>query len=121
MYVHVVNIEIKGLHLLLPPATKLRQGNFFTPVCQSFHSHVVVGSVWEGDMHGRVCVVGGMHGRWCAWPGGACVAGETATAVGDMYSTGMHSCFRHIYNVFAAVSRRARGSCTVEVEFEFTT
>ena len=64
------------------------------------------GRAWQG-----VCMVGE----------GACVAEETATAVGGRHPTGMHSCFRHIYNMFAAVSRRAHGSCTVEVEFEFTT
>ena len=32
---HIVPFDSKGL---LPPATKLRQGNVFTPVCQSFCS-----------------------------------------------------------------------------------
>ena len=45
----------------LPAATKLRQGNIFTPVCHSVH-------------RGGVCVVGGMHGRGRAWQG-ACVTG----------------------------------------------
>ena len=35
------------------------------------------------------CVAkGGMHGE-----GGACMAGETATAADGMHPTGMHSCF----------------------------
>ena len=84
---------------LLPPATKLGQGNIFTPVCHSVHrggmhgcsrgGHVCVvapgGHVWLlwGGVHGcsgGVCVVaagghawllrGGVHGR--SW-GGACV------------------------------------------------
>ena len=33
-------------------------------------------------------MVGGMHGR------GVCVTGETATAAGGTYSTGMHSCLQ---------------------------
>ena len=36
-------------------------------------------------------MVGGMHGRGHAWQG-ACVGGETATAVGGTHPTGMHSC-----------------------------
>ena len=40
------------------------------------------GHVWQGGIHGRgVCV---------AW--GACVPGETATAVGGTHPTGTHSC-----------------------------
>ena len=43
------------------------------------------------------CMMGGMHSRRCAWQGGmhggggAYVGGETATAVGCMHPTGMHS------------------------------
>ena len=49
-----------------------------------------------GGMHGRGCVFGrgGMHG------GGACVAGETATAVGGTHPTGMHSCFHVLSSSF---------------------
>ena len=37
----------------------------------------------------------GMHGRGCALQvgGGACMAGETATAADGTHPTGMHSCF----------------------------
>ena len=42
----------------------------------------------EGDMHGRGACVGGGH---CVWWGGACVAGETATAAV------MHSCLSGEY------------------------
>ena len=69
------------------------------------------GHAWQGacvagggGMHGRGCawqgahVAGGMHGRGHAWQGrmrveGACMTGETATAVDGTHPTGMHSCF----------------------------
>ena len=79
------------------------------------------GACIAGGMHGRgACMAGGMHGKGCAWQGGACVAGgvhgtgacmtrdmcdgghawqgacmagETAIAVGSMHPTGMHSCY----------------------------
>ena len=50
-------------------------------------------------MFSQVCpsVRGGVHGRLCAWPGGgACMAGETATAAGGTRPTGMHSCGRSV-------------------------
>ena len=50
----------------LPPATKLRQGNIFTPVCHSVH--------WGGG----ACMVGGMHGRVMRGMGAACVAWGSA-------------------------------------------
>ena len=85
---------------LLPPATKLGQGNIFRSVCQEFCSWegacIAVGCAWWGGMHGRrtcmvgacmagACMAGGhvwwghawwgvMHGRGCAWQG-ACMAG----------------------------------------------
>ena len=46
----------------------------------------MAGGVWHGDMHGRGCVAWG-H----AWQG-ACMAGESATAAGGTHPTGMHSC-----------------------------
>ena len=50
---------------------------------------VVGGHVWWG-----VCVVGGMCGGGIRGRGRqTCVAGETATAVGGLHPTGMHSCF----------------------------
>ena len=59
---------------LLPPATKLGQGNIFTPVCHSVHrgGHAWLlggGRAWL--LPGGVCMValgGGMHG--CSWGGG---------------------------------------------------
>ena len=80
------------------------------------------GGVWQRGVHGRrACVARGVHGRghvwqgtsmvgggihgsgcawWgCAWQrgacvagGGACEAGEMATAVDGTHPTGMHSC-----------------------------
>ena len=84
------------------PQTKLRKGDGFTPVCQSFCSQrghawqgacvargirgrgvcvvgaacVVGGHVWQGGMCGRgACVAGGMCGRGACMPGG--VRGRT--------------------------------------------
>ena len=54
--------------------TKLREGNVFTPVCQSVHRGAcmqgacVVGACMAGDMHGR-CMAGGAWGH--AWWGHA--------------------------------------------------
>ena len=47
------------------------------------------GHAWQGAR-----MVGGKHGRWgYAWRGGgACMAGEMATAADSTHSTGMHSC-----------------------------
>ena len=56
---------------LLPPATKLGQGNIFRSVCQEFCPQ---GGAWQGGMRGR----GGIHrGRaWCMH--GGCMAGGMA-------------------------------------------
>ena len=79
--------------LIFTAATKLRQGNIFTSVCQEFCP--------QGGMHGRwACVVGGMcgrggmHGRGHAW-WGACMAGryawqEVCMAGGHAWQGGMH-------------------------------
>ena len=46
-----------------------------------------------GGMHGKR----GVHGRVaCAEEGGACMAGETATAAGGTHTTGMHSCLTKV-------------------------
>ena len=66
---------------LLPPATKLGQGNIFRSVCQEFcpqgggHACVAGGRVWWGAcMAGGlgVCVAGGVGA--CVTGGRACVA-----------------------------------------------
>ena len=46
-----------------------------------------------GGVHGRGMHGGGMCGRGaCMAGGGACVAGETATAVDSTHPTGIHYC-----------------------------
>ena len=55
----------EGENLLLPPATKLGQGNIFTPVCHSVH---------RGGVHG--CSRGGMRG--CS---GGCMVALGGTCV----------------------------------------
>ena len=61
--------------------------------------HVWQGASVAGGVHGRgACMAGGMCGRGtymageACVAGGACMAGETASAVGGMHPTGMHSC-----------------------------
>ena len=67
--------------MLLPPATKLGQGNIFTGVCDF--------------VNGGVCLVpGGVPGPGGSGPGGV-PGGDppgTATAAGGTHPTGMHSC-----------------------------
>ena len=70
--------------MFLPPATKLRQGNVFTSVCQEFCS--------RGG--GVVCVVGGsMHGRGCVVRG-ACMAGGMCGGGGHVWQEGVCSCYQ---------------------------
>ena len=78
---------------ILTPATRWQQGNVFTPVCQSFHSHA-----WQGG----ACVVGGAgrgHAMWgtCMAGGHVCIAGGIhegvhgrGVHVGGMHVGGMH-------------------------------
>ena len=102
------NLTVNIISILLPPATKLRQGYVFTSVCQEFcpqgGRHA-----WQGDMHGKgvhdrgcmrcgggACMPGGMCDGGHVWHGGmhgrgACVAGKTIAA-GGTHPTGMHSC-----------------------------
>ena len=72
---------------------------------------VVVGVCVVGGMPGRgVCMAGGMHGRGHAFQGhvwwgdvhggGACVAGEMATAADGMHPIGIHSCFTGVCQSF---------------------
>ena len=53
-------VENHAKCLLLPPATKLRQGNIFTSMCQEF----CLGGQGECMAGGGACVV-----RGCAWQG----------------------------------------------------
>ena len=68
--------------MFLPPATKLRQGNVFTSVCQEFCPRGGGGGM-----------VGGMHGRGaCMAVGGACMAvGGHAWQWGGIHGSGGHA------------------------------
>ena len=66
--------------LYLPPATQLRQGNVFTPVCDSVHRG---GSVQEGGL----CPGGSLPGRPPA---------AVQLRTGGTHPTGMHSCFHDV-------------------------
>ena len=50
----------KILRLFLPPATKLREGNVFTPVCHSVHRRVSVQGI---SVQGGLCPGGSLSGR----------------------------------------------------------
>ena len=67
---------------LLPPATKLRQGNVFTSVCQEFcprGGHAWQGGAWHVWQGRGACVAGGGHSwQGVHGKGGACVAGGHA-------------------------------------------
>ena len=76
--------------VLLPPATKLGQGNIFRSVCQEFcprEGACMAGGGMCGreGMHGRgECVVGWcIRGRWVCVAGGACVAVGACMAYGQ--------------------------------------
>ena len=71
----------------------------FSQACVKNSVHGRGGACMAGGVCGRgACMAGGMpgkggmHGRGCVWQGGACVAGETATAADGTHPTGMHSC-----------------------------
>ena len=51
--------------MFLPPATKLRQGNVFTPVCDSVQARSLSRgvSVQEGSLSGGLCPGGSLSGR----------------------------------------------------------
>ena len=63
----------------------MREGNVFTPVCDSVHGG------WHAWQRRGACVAGGMHGKGHMWQEGV-HAGEMATEVGGTHPTGMHSC-----------------------------
>ena len=68
MRTHSDRKPFKVRNALLPPATKLGQGNIFRSVCQEFCPQ------GRGDVRGRR----GMHGSGdggCAWRGGMCGRG----------------------------------------------
>ena len=102
----------------LPPATKLRQGNVFTPVCDSVHREggLCLGglcpgpgwiSVWGGALSrqgsvGGVSVQEGLCPEGVSVQGGLC-QGDPPAAVrlctGGTHPTGMHSCFTCLYGI----------------------
>ena len=72
------------------PQMKLREGNVFTPVCDSVH-------------RGMVCIPAGVVSAW-GWPPGTPghpspgqTPPETATEAGGTHPTGMHSCNYRVY------------------------
>ena len=66
-----------GKILLLPPATKLQQGNVFTPVCHSVHRG------WQTPLLGRPPM---------QTPPCTVHAGRYGQQAGGMHATGMHTC-----------------------------
>ena len=101
---------------LLPPATKLGQGNVFTSVCDSVHRWGVRawpggacgGHMWLGCVHGERRGMlgegghawrGGMHGEggqvW--WRGGVCGKGGCAWQGGHAWQRGGHAWQRGAY------------------------
>ena len=102
---HMIKILIQK-YTRYRPQTKLRKGNVFTPVCQSFCSQ---GST---PVHAGICHPQGRHLPWAApwqtppwadtprqttpWaqPPGETPHKQTATAADGTYPTGMHSCFK---------------------------
>ena len=109
----LVSLKCSRKKCFYRPQTKLREGNVFTPVCQSI---LFTG----GQLHGRgACVMGGVHGRGihgrryrhgrhgreaCVVVGYVC-AGDTATEAGGMHSTGMHSwyCFEYFFTTHTMI------------------
>ena len=73
-------VNLEGFATFLPTANEVCEDNVFTGVCLSRER----------------ASQGGVHGRGCAWPGGACMAGETATTAGGTHPTGMHACGRSV-------------------------
>ena len=73
---------------LLPPATKLRQGNVFTPVCHSVH------------MGGGVADPPGRH------PPAQCMLGDNGQQAAGTHSTGMHACYFRICIVIESICKR---------------
>ena len=72
---------------LLPPATKLGEGNIFRSVCQEFCPGGCAwqrGRVWQWGVHGRgACMAGGMCGGGHAWQG-------VSMAGGHAWQEGVH-------------------------------
>ena len=88
--------EVRAMVALLPPATKLGQGNIFTGVCDSVSREGVL------PPEGGCFLTGG-----CFLPGGASSWGGaggdppsgTATAAGGTHPTRMHSCWSFVFGL----------------------
>ena len=63
---HTYLSQTEQNRLFLPPANVVCEGYVFTGVCLS------TGGAWSwGGSWSRGCLVGGVHGPWGAWSGGA--------------------------------------------------
>ena len=91
----------------LPPATKLRQGNIFTSMCQEFC--LQWGVCCRGMCMAGACIVGGMHGRGACMVG-ACVAGGAVWQGGGLCGRG---CAWWQWGMHCRVVH-GRGICVVE-------
>ena len=106
---------------LLPPATKLGQGNIFTGICDSVKG--------GASLPGGCLLPGGVSGPGrggCLVPGGCLFWGVsgprgvsapdrarwrppgTATAAGGTHPTGMHSCFAYKFISFSWTIKKSR-------------
>ena len=102
--------EVWGKVMFLPPATKLRQGNVFTPVCQSFcsqegmratHAHSPLGILRDAVNEWAVCILlecmlvtpvcHSVH-MGVYTPQADTPSPEMVIEAGGMHPTGMHSC-----------------------------
>ena len=103
----------------LPPATKLRQGNVFTPVCDSVHREggLCLGGLCPGPggslssggglCPGRALSGGGLCPGRSLSRGGLCLGGSLSgrrprrcTVMHGRYApTGMHSCFTCLFGI----------------------
>ena len=79
---------------LLPSATKLRQGNVFTPVCHSVHMgvfasvHAEIHTPWQTPLARHPPFRHSLRRH----PPGQTPPQQTTTAVDGTHPTGMHSC-----------------------------
>ena len=102
--------------IYLPSATKLRQGNVFTPVCQSFHSqggsaavqagiHTAPGRYTPQQVHplGRYTPPWQVHPQQVHRP-------TTVTAADSTHPTGMLSC---CHKCWPALMRTVCNNCTL--------
>ena len=108
-HLYVVSLSIKSLKVSLPPATKLREGNVFIPVCDSVHRGGSLsrwGGLCPGVAGGGLCPgVGVSVLGWGSLSRGFSVQGVSVQCgslsgrppvwycTGCTHPTRMHSCF----------------------------